>query len=310
MPRDDADFQDYIRKRRVKPPRLLYKYTSLETAKQIIENETVLFRSPLDFNDPLDGQWNFLWQLSTKKFYSTMIRRVLSSDFDVTRVRDPEARVILPQFRTELLKLPVSKRRKRIEDLATQLRGGDIFRLPASDQLRRLRVFCLSEVPDSIPMWSYYACGHEGILLAFDMPRLERSWARPVAKVSYSRQLPKVVKPGKYIDYFAFGGDLPPIDLEHGEETLTLTKSKEWGHEKEWRFVWIEEKGSSDLKQLSSFPIHALAGIAAGCKTDLDEFRQLSENLHSKQPNAQFWRTERHIDRFELVAVKLPNPPK
>ncbi len=65
MPRGDEHFDEYVRSRTVSPPKILYKYTTVETARIILSTGKLRFQSPLRYNDPFDSQWDLLWPAFT-----------------------------------------------------------------------------------------------------------------------------------------------------------------------------------------------------------------------------------------------------
>ena len=43
-----------------------------------------------------------------------------------------------------------------------------------------MRVFCLSELDDSVLMWSHYADQHQGVVLGFDTEAMEQGFTLSV----------------------------------------------------------------------------------------------------------------------------------
>ena len=310
MGKNTKRFAEYIKNRETQPPQLLYKYTSIESARLIISNETVRCRSPLDFNDPFDGQWNFLWQLATPEFNQAIIERILvdAPDPDPERFRDDDFRDWVLENRRTHKTLSAEQKRVHVERMKEAFSQGITFPDQVSDMLRRLRVFCLARIPDSIQMWSYYATGHEGVVLAFYTEALERAWEVPVEEVQYAEALPKLVAPEAFFDYFIYGEELPAIDHQRGSDALTLTKAHTWSHENEWRYVFIAERGDKTRHVDRRFPVSALAGVVGGCKCDQSEFKILAAEAVAKNPQAKLWGVIRHPSRFDLVAGPLDPP--
>lgn len=95
---------------------------------------------------------------------------------------------------------------------------------------RNMGVICLSEVCDSILMWSHYAENHKGV--CFEFTRAEDNNFGDLESCS----------PVKYDRYY------PIIDLrqmllnQDGEtfESMMKTKSGDWAYEKEWRLITEE----------------------------------------------------------------------
>ena len=308
MGRNTKRFAEYIKNRKTQPPRLLYKYVPLKTAQLILANETLRFSSPLAFNDPFDSQWNFLWQLATPKFNQAIIKRILRKDINPERFRDDVCRDWVLENRRDHKTLSAKQKREHVERMKEELSQGITFPDQVSDMIRRLRVLSLAETPDSIQMWSYYASGHEGVVLAFDTEALERAWEVPVEEVQYAKALPKIVDPKTFFDFFTYGEELPTIDHQRVADALTLTKAHTWRHEKEWRYVFIADRSDKIRQDDRNFPVSALAGFVRGCKCDLDDFKILAAEVLAKNPGAQPWAVARHSGRFDLVAGRLEAP--
>ena len=308
MGKNTNRFAEYIKNRKTQPPQLLYKYVPLKTAQLIIANETLRFSSPLEFNDPFDSQWNFLWQLTTPEFNQAMIERILREDINPERFRDGNYRDWVLGNRRKHETLSAEQKREHVERMKEELSQGFTFPDQVSDMIRRLRVLCLASAPDSIQMWSYYASGHAGVVLAFHTEALERDWEVPVKEVQYAESLPKIVVPETFFDFITYGEDLPPIDSQLGSDALTLTKAHKWGHENEWRYVFIAKRGDTTRHVDMTFPVSALAGVVGGCKCDQSEFKILAAEAVAKNPKAKLWGINRHPRRFDLVAGPLDPP--
>lgn len=82
-----------------------------------------------------------------------------------------------------------------------------------------LGLICLSEVPDSLVMWSYYAANHTGLVFGFDTSKFPEILRDALARVTYSREKVKWDSTSETAD------------------CLCLTKCVDWSHEKEWRAI-------------------------------------------------------------------------
>lgn len=90
---------------------------------------------------------------------------------------------------------------------------------------KEYRMFCFSEIRESLLMWSHYARAHKGICLKLkvDRPNLENRHS--LKQVRYTTHYPEIA--GQDIE----NGDLGALN------TLLLTKSVDWLYEKEWRLI-------------------------------------------------------------------------
>ncbi len=309
MNRNAERFATYVKARENHPPPRLHKYTSLATAKKIIESEAVRFSSPVNFNDPLDTQWNMLWQLGTPEFNRAFVEKILADDFDLARVRIEELRACILEDRNKYSAMSPLQGQRYIKRLTEELDRDIVMPPRVSDQLNRLRVFCLASRPDSVQMWSYYAERHTGVVLTFDSAALESAWSLPIDEVGYSEELPEVLDPNKYPDdylnWLAYGEDMPEMDHSRASHLWTFTKAMGWSHEHEWRYVFIADRGDAALEMSIEFPIQALVGIACGCKGDKEQFDLLAGSLLAKNPRAHVLLADRHSSVFALVAKPI-----
>lgn len=95
------------------------------------------------------------------------------------------------------------------------------------EENRNFGVVCLSEVCDSILMWSHYAQSHMGICFEFIRARNNPLGDEEICSpVKYERNYPKI----------DLGQMLPTPDGQT-MKFMMWTKSCEWSYEKEWRLI-------------------------------------------------------------------------
>lgn len=106
-----------------------------------------------------------------------------------------------------------------------------------------LHIACLSEVYNSILMWSYYADKHKGLCIEFDIDE-----PQALEKVKYCNERPNAHLEDIIKDFcgklFAQGITFEKnYDLVLSELVLKpyITKSSDWSHEKEQRLIFPEE---------------------------------------------------------------------
>lgn len=183
-------------------PTSLYKYQSLSAySLAALVNDTVWLPKPGSFNDPFDCALT----ADRSKFEESLASAVAR----VARDAPPE--------------LLVGK------DLTGE-RPGDAqayeeYRSNIRTLLQEMGVLCLSEVPDSMLMWSHYANHYRGFCVEFDCG--EGSRLRDIAHaVRYSDEMPSVS-----------AVDLTGPNQGAALDSLWLTKSSCWSYEKEWRVM-------------------------------------------------------------------------
>jgi hypothetical protein len=211
-----------------------FKYRSLATpeslgfARDILLNNRLYWPSPLDFNDPYDcspvhimGGSKLRHELRSKK----IIRRNMPNSTKAER-RAAYDRAIWREPR-------------RVEQV---MEGAN------RNFMARSAVCSLSELGDSVLMWSHYADSHRGVCFRFKLVMDEQlmhfEFALPVV---YSTQRPII--------------DILSDEKEHLLENALLTKADFWAYEKEWRM--LDQWGKPGLR---SFPPQCLDAVILGAR--------------------------------------------
>lgn len=145
-----------------------------------------------------------------------------------------------------------------------------------SDLVRKIGVSCFSDERDNILMWAHYSDNHSGVCLGFNTSRhlFQTAW-----QVQYQEQLPVLNRPSDSHDTLL--------------EKSLLTKSAQWGYEREWRIIrrtltvdessYLERKyAGASREQLEvalrqsgpgfySFPKEAISEVCLGVKMTPDK---------------------------------------
>jgi hypothetical protein len=217
---------------RVKPYDVehLYKYRSLDSRglESIFCQNTIWLSDPLAFNDPFDCKPKIVTHKSQFKryqFYKSLISR-----------RFPH--FTKKQIKGELKNNPMFHKIKTHEYL------NETF----VKFIKGFGIYCLSEVPDDILMWSHYSDSHKGICLQFSANiKLSIFWE--AYKVKYQEDYPSVniMDIGEYEQFF----------------NLFATKSNHWKYEQERRIIKTPDEGGSNSYHWNS---DLLTGVILGAK--------------------------------------------
>lgn len=176
---------------RRKKPDLLYKYYGLsENSLDVIEQLRIYASNPYVLNDPFDAHDSII------QFDNIDAIRQIFKGVEI----DPFIKSILNTSPEEL------------KELASYL-----FRLVVYS---RLGIYCLTESPDNLLMWSYYS-NHKGFAIEFDYNAFPFKFHGPFQM--------------NYRDTFT------PISIAKGGWICALyqstLKAKDWTHENEWRML-------------------------------------------------------------------------
>lgn len=170
-----------------------------------------------------------------------------------------------------------------------------------TDKFSKVGVYSLSKSFDNELLWAYYASGHTGFAIEYDIDALEQS----LNYNTYVRQLYKFD-----VEYL---NDVPKIDMStiRGNEIIEMlkrfigTKSSSWAHEKEVRLIF-ENTGLLDIDY------KAVTAIYFGCKMPDGDIDYIMEKLKGRGVKYFKMVNVNHSYRFEAKEIedKYPDAPK
>lgn len=291
-------YREHVRHRMVHPPEILYLYRDIKTARLILENQTLRFSCPLDFNDPFDCQWDTYWQLRTAEAdQATQLayRTAISDPESWPDDADPRLRAATAAVRTELSGADSRVSKEAVDRLLSdsaftpsQDRDDKDVREHARSLAQSVRVLCLTEDPLSVLMWSHYGDKHRGVVLGFGSRALEEHWERPVEPVEYLEHAPEVLHLEQWAADLAYYGRVRDSSF-HGFIRWAHFKHEAWKYEREWRcalLVGQDREGPVD----HGWPHTALREIGFGCRADPIAVADLCFIVNVLYPHVCVWR--------------------
>lgn len=183
-------------------PQILYKYTSFDNLKLILEHQTIKFSKISEFNDIKECFAVLDCECSREEWQKYLIlvaphqpKRIIEETLDAI-MNDPE-------------------------------HAKSVVREAISSTNENLGILCLAENSDINLMWAHYTDNHKGVCLEFALAQDLDTFCFP-KKVEYDDEINKY----NYIkSYLINGGNEATNSIYH--------KSSDWGYEKEWRIVRI-----------------------------------------------------------------------
>jgi hypothetical protein len=157
----------------------------------------------------------------------------------------------------------------------------EIYSCGRADEIRKMRVYCLSTDPLSTLMWSHYSDNHHGICLEFDKnnPLIEK--ARPI----------------RYRDTYP---EWTPQAMTDEPLALVLSKAKEWCYEREFRIMGSPTGGPAKLDgEFVPLPEGALTAIIIGCESTNQA--ELIEMVNKYAPGLAIRRMVRVPNHYKLT---------
>jgi hypothetical protein len=256
-------------------PPILYKYFGPDRVDVLTRG--LIRYSPLGaLNDPFEGKPE-ITSLNTEVGTRDSLNAILPEEARRAYDQLPkEARAGLPYELWEHLLMQQLKSR---EPEAIQMMNGltpfvQNFMTKKFDEL--LGVLCLSEVPDSLLMWSHYAASHAGFVLAFDArhPHFHEKNGpndefRHLRRVVYREARPSATL------------------VEFDGVDIFLVKSGHWSYEREWRiFRALSEAevvipGDPFGVHLFRIPPRALLAVILGARASLQTAESIASAIRA-----------------------------
>jgi len=247
-----------------RPPSVLYKYRpfdisnekDLKRTQQIFEGN-VFFNSPLNFNDPIDSlvPINIL-DLSTeeKDYY---LNQLVERGFNVTEQHRKN------YHSNKMLLSDLEMRKQLIEQYS---------------------VYSLSANKLDWLMWTYYANGHNGIVIGFDTSKF---FPGKIFEMNYRIRIPNT----KVID-----NDLARM------ETSLLTKPRDYAHEDEYRVILHDQPAA-----LQTFDISSICEILIGYKTSKEAEIIIKNLIKANGISAKIYKVDlpsKPHQKFKLIEAE------
>lgn len=191
---------------------------------------------------------------------------------------------------------------------------------------------CFSECPDDFLMWSYYASGHAGICLEFEvemegqdtglahLPLLYYGslgrdcvpWKGDVRRVRYGRELPRI----NFIDFLPVLSNAGDVDLMNlskswwhpfGDDLkrIFLEKLHPWSYEKEWRIVEVGFQSTLPEDRIFNYSPVALTGVYFGARASETTRRRVNGILRRYPNQPRLY--ECHVDGSRTLEIHETN---
>lgn len=215
---------------RANPPPILHRYRKPnERALEEIIKQHIFASSPDGLNDPFEYSAPVFWSRDSLRKYFI---EIYAPEVGMSAAEAAKQFDIYPH-----------------DSVSQKLRAG------LAETRQESGIICLTAVPDSIRMWSYYAQAHEGICVGFDTTA-GPFWA--AMKVVYQN-------PDAPLDVASVLLNDPSELAAH----ISLRKAAEWDFEQEYR-IPID---LTDRPRLLPFQPSAIAEIRFGARIK-DDFRE------------------------------------
>ncbi|CAO4135997.1 DUF2971 domain-containing protein [Methylorubrum extorquens] len=253
------------------PPKYVYKYRSLrdqsfEFTRAIVQDNTVWFSKPADFNDPFDCAPALSAECTDAEFDNYLRDMVQKQGQHMSRVERRAAIKKMKQNNTHYHRSQTLK--KAFDEIVPRI-------------VNRAGILSLSAKCDDVLMWSHYADSHQGCCLRFNTEGSPFSHAR---RVVYSKNRP-------FINM---------IRDEQGEMLFKslLTKADFWSYEQEWRII-----KHSDGSGPHRYDPARLDGVIFGARVKDETRSKAMKWIEGRTPPVQVLTAEFDPEHFRLTVA-------
>ena len=288
-------------------PEAIYQYHPYEEARiETFEQNSIWLSDPSKFNDPFDCAINVDFsQVGKNKWLENMTPEARSSH-GITDALLKQAKAsedpltFLTNWLVENGKMTAAAAvavKKAIVEVSEknyeQMRQKWFYQ-----NHKTTKVSCFSTHPDLFLMWSYYTRGHTGFCLRYE-PKpfsVDDIRVRMLYPVIYSDI------PFDMTGYLSTGRENPavPLNILYSIQGV-ITKSSEWKHENEWRFV----ASGGVVPNASRFGFIPATAIYLGFGLDTNARKRLIGIAKHKKLRIFEMKLSKTV--YKLEATEIPN---
>lgn len=288
---------------------VFYKYVTAEVAKIVLATRKLRWSSPLLFNDPFDVTQELRLNFDEAELNALLIEKwasLLPQEVPNITFEDPALNLKLQLIREsspEERRAVAEELRQEAEPVTPgQSESFAALKAMWTEEVRRMRVLCLSELHDVTPMWLHYSDNYKGVVLEFlALDELDSAFlvARPVV---YQDDPPAIATPEAWVDCLLGQGEASYMDLF---TELEYVKTTAWSHEKEWRVVSRAGPGEAGMLSDIGFNVREIVGVYLGAECTENDRSDLTSLLAHGLEHVRVYQAvpdnKRAKFRFEIV---------
>jgi len=290
-------------------PQSFFKYTGAHGGRLLLENQTLKWSRPSEFNDPFDMQIDLLIGELDEKEIETKVLEHIYKQFEYDG--EISEKDMLGNLVRELKRI---NPRIKVSDVANSLALGlpDHFKsLPSliakyepeiKGLMETTKVLCLSEVSDDLLMWSHYADSHRGVVFEFiNIPELDSPYSVS-EPVRYGDDVP-ISYDTQTVANMLIGDTLE--DEHRMRDNFLYTKSKDWAYEREWRISSGDGRNPDEAFEFIPFGAKELSAVYFGCKMSEEDKAFCIKLILEKYPHVVVYQAQKVRGKFALEFKKV-----
>lgn len=284
-------------------PHLFYKYMSFNTAKIVLENQTLRWTTPATLNDPYDIQIDLRVDFNREKVMEDALEKIwLTYTGAIACAEGNRMKEVIDLFREKLPGIPKKFFLERMtmgikESFAVLDKNiGELNRFVRS-ALSTSKILCLTDSPTNQLMWAYYAESNKGVVLQFEQEPGADSPYSTAKPVNYRAEIPSLFTEDELSDFLA---GLIVLDQQEKVNSLIYTKSDAWTHEREWRIYSGDGRNKLAPYEDIKFGKKELTAIILGCRMPEADRITISTIVKDNYPHAKILQTNTINHKFQL----------
>lgn len=285
-----------------------YKYATRDTALHVIKTRSFRWSDPTLFNDPFDHQIGFVLD---PDFEPAQFAKLLTASTERRVFGDALPRANPPSRNTQMiLKMRSIRDRLPRQAFLKDMHQGSIemahsmlekigdLNASLQQQLCQSRVFCVTEGPDNVVMWSHYADEHRGVVFILRCDDELDNRLLAAQKVEYTDKFltfPSVEAYAKHLT-----GE-EPFDLVPLIWKIVVTKHKDWSYEREWRVhLPLLDESPGEVFSILVEDSRIFEAVYLGCRMPEQDIDSIKDALRNYLPDAKVFQARRSDRSFSL----------
>jgi hypothetical protein len=284
----------------------LYKYVSPRTGRAILETRTLRWSTPPLLNDPFDMQFAFQVRVDRAAVKNAALRKLWDAHYGPKPAgRRNRLGLAIEALRGKFPRLTRTEFDREFSATIDDCVDEVFARVPShADEIKEHfandKILCLSELPDSIAMWAYYAENHSGMVLSFgDAPGVDSPW-ETARSVRYVKEVPSIFNDE------SLSAMLSGEAMDHSliVDTFVYTKSAHWEHEREWR-IYSGRGRTHEPHEDIPFNALELHGVIFGCRMPASERDSIADLVRSGYAAATLFEATTRTNIYGLAIEPL-----
>lgn len=288
--------------------RRLYKYLTAATAKAVLSTQTLRWSTPGTFNDPFDTQFDLHLSVDRQRVRDLAIAGIRRRfDDPVVGPAANQLGNLINYAKTREPPLTWAQFSKGFEESIIEGIDNGLHHLPelhraVRTELGTSKILCLSELPDNLTMWAYYADAHKGAVFQLGcVPGLDSPYqtAKPV---TYSKDMPQLCDENFLAQLYSGEVNFSPNEIV---ARTVYTKALGWSHEREWRIYSGDGRARGAAFEDVPFAPDELEAVYLGCRMSEEEQSELCRLLAKGYRNTAVYKMAMREKEFAIEAIAL-----